>query len=77
MSGFTPKSFSVKRFCGPANTSIHQCMGLRKEFMKLDLPKESGKLLNKIKRHREYANIIIFVIFSACFKYQKIIPICI
>ena len=50
MSGFTPKSFSVKRFCGPANTSIHQCMGIREEFMKLDLPRESGKLLKNLKR---------------------------
>ena len=60
MSGFTPKFFSVKRFCGPANTSIHQCIGIRKEFMKLDLPRESGKLLKKTKAAPG-------VTFPACF----------
>ena len=40
MSGFTPKSFSVERSCGPANTSIHQCIGLRKESSMYDWPKD-------------------------------------
>ena len=72
MSGFTPKSFSVKRFCGPANTSIHQCMGIRKGLMKLDLPRESGKLVKRaLKRHQEYANEINFLTFSACFWMPK------
>ena len=40
MSGFEPKFFSVERSCGPSNTATHQCIGLRLESIKLDLPKD-------------------------------------
>ena len=40
MSGFTPESFSVERSCGPSNTSLHQCIGLRKDSSLSDWPKD-------------------------------------